>query len=121
MRANLKQIAAVPIFNHGGADVGVAESLLDRADIVAIFQQRDGEGVAGPPGWLGEASPEPCLLDGLLDHRFLHDNSVCPYFLCPHRLQRLTTAATPLVVCATRNGQRPVRCMLWQLLSLLKD
>lgn len=45
-----KQIAAVPIFNHGGADVGVAEQLPDRADIVAIFQQRDGEGVAGPAG-----------------------------------------------------------------------
>jgi hypothetical protein len=26
------------------------------------------------------ASPEPCLLDGLLDHRFMHNNSVCPYF-----------------------------------------
>jgi hypothetical protein len=26
------------------------------------------------------ASPEPCLLNGLLDHRFMHDNSVCPYF-----------------------------------------
>jgi len=27
------------------------------------------------------ASPEPCRFDGLLDHRFMHNNSVCPYLL----------------------------------------
>lgn len=31
--------------NHGGADVGVSEQLLNRADIVAIFQQMGGKGM----------------------------------------------------------------------------
>lgn len=31
--------------NHGGTDVGVPEQLLDRPDIVAIFQQMRSKGV----------------------------------------------------------------------------
>lgn len=66
--------------NHGGADVGVAKSLLDRMDGIASFQQMGGEGVAQRvrPDWLGAACPEPCHPDSLLDHRFMHNNGVCP-------------------------------------------
>ncbi len=31
--------------NHGGTDVGVSEQLLNRAGIVAIFQQMGGKGM----------------------------------------------------------------------------
>jgi len=35
------------------------------------------------------ASPEPCLFDGPLDHRFMYDNSVCPYLLPIYTTVRL--------------------------------
>jgi hypothetical protein len=42
--------------DHGGADVAVAEELLDGADVVAAFEEMGGEGVAKgvAGGWLGD-------------------------------------------------------------------
>ena len=59
--------------DHRGTHVGVPEQLLNRADVVAIFQKMRGErmtqGVRA--GWLQDASPEPPIFDGLLQNRFV--------------------------------------------------
>ena len=59
--------------DHRGAHVGVPEQLLNRADVVAVFQKMRAEGMAQGvrAGWLRDASPEPRVLDGLLENRFV--------------------------------------------------
>ena len=59
--------------NHGGTDVGVSEKLLNCANIVAIFQQMGGKGMAHGvrAGWLPDAPLEPPIFDGLLEDRFM--------------------------------------------------
>jgi len=59
--------------NHGRTDIGVSEQLLNRADIVAIFQQMGGKGMAHGvrAGWLRDAGLEPCIFDGLLENRLV--------------------------------------------------
>ena len=68
--------------NHGRSDVGVSEQLLNRADIVAIFQQMGGKGMAHGvrAGWLRDASLEPCVFDGFLQNGFM--NVVAPPLSC---------------------------------------
>ena len=56
--------------DHRGTDVGVSEKLLNCANIVAIFQQMGGKGMAHGvrAGWLPDAPLEPPIFDGLLEH-----------------------------------------------------
>lgn len=56
--------------DHRGADVAVAEQLLDRADVVAVFEQVGREGVAQRVAGdaLGNAGCRAGAADGALEH-----------------------------------------------------
>ena len=59
--------------DHGGGDVGVAEELLDGADVVAALEEVGGEGVADgvAAGAFGEAGGEDGVVDGALEDRLV--------------------------------------------------
>ena len=60
--------------NHGGADIGVTEEFLNRADIVTGFQEMGCEAVPKrmTTSWLGEAGGFDCFLYSLLDAGFMN-------------------------------------------------
>ncbi len=58
--------------DHGGADVFVAEELLDGANVVAGFEEMGGKAVAEgmAAGWLLDAGGDDGLFDGVLEVLF---------------------------------------------------
>lgn len=50
--------------DHRRADVPVSQKFLDRPDIVAVFREMRGKGMAQRvrAGWLGDTSLQSCLL-----------------------------------------------------------
>jgi len=59
--------------NHRDGHVGVPEQLLNRAEVIAIFQKMPGEGMAQGvrAGWLRDVGLEPRIFDGLLENQFV--------------------------------------------------
>jgi len=55
--------------DHGGLDVFVAEQFLDRANVIAVFEEVGGEGVAERMAADAFGDPEPagCAGDGALE------------------------------------------------------
>ena len=59
--------------DHRRADIPVSQELLDRPDVIAVFEEMGGEGMAQGvrAGGLGDASLEPRLFHGPLQNRFM--------------------------------------------------
>ena len=57
------------IIDHGCSNVGVPEQLLYGPNVISIFQQMGGKGMAHGvrTGWLCDARLEPLIFDGLLE------------------------------------------------------
>ncbi len=70
--------------NHCGSHVGVPEQLLNRADVIALFQKMRGKGVPQGvrAGWLRDVGLEPHIFDGLLENRFV-EVAAAPLFRHP--------------------------------------
>ncbi len=68
--------------NHRRTDVHVPEQFLNSSDVIAIFKQMGGKGMAQGvrAGRLCDAGLEPRIFDGLLEDRFVE--VVPPPFSC---------------------------------------